>query len=94
MDERAIMKSINDRNALGAQLSQVVGQFNYREKTLAEVAKYGTEKLGIACDSGQEVIAVKSFLQGRQKQNVTVDRGVAQDAKDVPQSEALTKMRL
>jgi uncharacterized protein len=94
MDERAIMKSINDRNALGARLSQVVGQFNYQEKTLAEVAKYGVEKLSIACDSGQEVIAVKSFLQGRQKQNVTVDRGVAQDAKDAPQSEALKKMGL
>jgi uncharacterized protein len=94
MDERAIMKSINDRNALGARLSQVVGQFNYQEKTLAEVAKYGVEKLSIACDSGQEVIAVKSFLQGRQKQNVTVDRGIAQDAKDAPQSEALKKMGL
>lgn len=92
MDEAAIMKSINERNSLGSQLSAVVGSFDYQSMTLGKVAKYGAEKLGIACDDGQEVIAVKSFLQGRKKPTFTV--ATAQDSADKKHSVSLEKMGL
>ena len=93
MDERAIMTQINKRNELGSQLSSVVGSFNYQEKTLDEVAKYGAKTLGIACDSGQEVAAVRAFLQGRKNPTFTVDKGNGQDSA-VASSKALEDMGL
>jgi hypothetical protein len=93
MDERAIMTQINKRNELGSQLSSVVGSFNYQEKTLGEVAKYGAKTLGIACDSGQEVAAVRAFLQGRKNPTFTVDKGNGQDSA-VASSKALEDMGL
>jgi len=59
MDESA------EKNRLVANLSHHIGTFDASDKTLAQVAKYGVEKLKINCTDGQELAALNGFLHGR-----------------------------
>ena len=55
------------------------------------VAKYGLEKMGVACDSGHEVAMLKGVLHARKAPTFTVDRGVAKDGADSNNAEMQNK---
>lgn len=59
------MVEISARNELAEKLSKHIGTFDHSEKTLAEVAFYGVEKLGIKCPKGSEKVALDGYLHGR-----------------------------
>lgn len=63
--DSALVSSIADRDALAGRLSQFVGTFDSARMTVADVAKYGVQKLGIKCPAGAERIALDSWMQGR-----------------------------
>ncbi len=62
---KTLIGQISKRDALAKSISSHVGTFTHSEMTLDEVAKYGVEKLGIACDSGQEISTLNGFLHQR-----------------------------
>lgn len=69
----SVVKTIKDRDALAGRLSRVVGTFDHSEMVDANaVAKYGVEKLSIACDSGNELVALDAYLQAKPAQQFTV----------------------
>jgi hypothetical protein len=69
MDAAIIKKSVITEMAqvskLADKLSHFVGTFDHSDMGLQDVAKYGAEKLGIACDKGQELAALQGYLHGR-----------------------------
>lgn len=62
---KSVMSEVHRRDELAKALSQHVGAFDHSLMTEQEVAKYGVEKLELACDSGHEVAIVKGFLHNR-----------------------------
>lgn len=66
MDVKEIMREVAQRDALAGELSHFIGTFDAREMTLAEVGKYGADKLGIS-GSGNDTLAVKMYLKDRQR---------------------------
>lgn len=76
---KTLMTQISARDALAKDLSEHVGVFDHSQMTELEVAKYGAEKLNIACDSGQELATLKGFLIGNKQVKTAV---VAQDSKE------------
>ena len=70
MDEAEILrkavKMLSIRNDLASKVSAFVGTFDHSEMSVEDVAKYSVKKLGIACDSGEELPALKGYLHGRQ----------------------------
>jgi len=81
--EKLFIQRAAQRDTLVSGLSTHVGAFDHSEMTLNEVAKYGAEKLGLDCDAGEEVAAVKGYLKASQKETVAV----AQDS--APQFDSL-----
>ena len=65
---KSLVTEISARDALASRLSQHVGAFDHADKTLAEVAAYGAQKLGIKCTAGSEAVAVDAFLMGKGEQ--------------------------
>lgn len=63
--DSVLVSGIADRDALAGRLSQFVGTFDSARMTVADVAKYGVQKLGIKCPQGAERIALDSWMQGR-----------------------------
>jgi len=63
--EKTFLANIAKRDKLVAGLTSHIGTFDHSEMTLSEVARYGVEKLSIACDSGHEVSALNGFLKDR-----------------------------
>lgn len=59
------MKRIRQGNELAEKLSPFVGTFDHSEMTPDEIAKYGVDKLKIACDSGHELAALNGYLHNR-----------------------------
>lgn len=94
MDESAVMAAFTERQELINQVAPLIGAFDHKSMNRQQVAKYAAEKLGIACDSGAEVSAVKAFLQGRQKETFTIDKGNGQDAAVKDNKAALGEMGL
>ncbi len=62
---KAAIGEIAQRDALAARLAPHVGTFDHADKTLAEVAVYGAEKLGLKPPAGAELVAIESYLHGR-----------------------------
>lgn len=62
---KTMFAEVSARDALAEKLSHHVGTFDHADKTLAEVAKYGVEKLGIKCPEGHEITALDGFLHKR-----------------------------
>lgn len=60
-----LLSQISKRDALASKLSDHVGTFDHSEMTLADVAKYGVDKLELDCDSGEEVSTLNGFLHQR-----------------------------
>lgn len=62
---RRVLKEIRQRDELAQQTSAFVGSFDASEMTLAEVAKYGADKLGLKVEAGHEVSALGAYFVGR-----------------------------
>ena len=75
---KALMSQISQRDALAKNLSNHIGSFDHADKTLAEVAKYGVEKLAIKCEDGQEIAVLNGFLHNRPNPSSSV---VSMDSK-------------
>ena len=72
-----VLKEISRRDALADKLSRHVGAFDHKEKTVAEVARYGVKKLGLQCKRGHEESALAGYLAGARVSSVAI----AQDSK-------------
>jgi len=94
MDGNAVMKAFAEKQDLAAKASQIVGAFDHADLDAQGVAKYALEKMGVACDSGQELSMFKGVLHARQTPTFTVDHGIAKDSQDPTTSETLDKMGL
>ncbi len=77
---KGFMSEIRQRDALVQKLSPFVGTFDHAEMTLAEVAKYGAEKLNLNA-AGQELVAVEAYLNGRSVPRRRTE-GTGMDGKD------------
>lgn len=79
-DASAILADRRAAATLAADLSRHIGTFDHADKSLAEVAQYGAEKLGIACDAAEAVAVVKGYLAGAKPQTPAFALGVGQDS--------------
>ena len=80
MDGNAVMKAYAEKQTLANQVSAIVGAFDHADMDAQGVAKYGLEKMGVACDAGLELAMMKGILHTKQSTSFTVDHGTAQDA--------------
>lgn len=64
---RSITEEINKKNKLADQLSNEIGTFDSSEMSLSDVAVYGCKKLGLACDSGEELPTIRGYLSAASK---------------------------
>ena len=94
MDGNAIMKAFAAKQDLANQVSQIVGAFDHADLDAQGVAKYGLEKMGVACDSGLELPMMKGILHSRKAPTFTIDLGVAQDSAIDTSNETLDGMGL
>lgn len=62
---KAMVKEVAARDELADKLAPHIGTFDHAEMTLAEVAAYGVEKLGLKADKGAERFALDGFLHNR-----------------------------
>lgn len=79
LDMKDIMAAIANRDSLANELSRHVGAFPFSTMTLDEVGRYGVKKVGITCDSGSEVAALRGYLHGKSAVAAT-QKTFAQDA--------------
>lgn len=63
----SLVADVSARDKLAQRLAVHVGTFDATDKTLAQVAAYGCEKLGLKPTAGAEFIAVDAFLTGAEK---------------------------
>lgn len=63
--KRALVE-IAGRDALANRVSAYIGTFDHSEMSVADVAKYGCEKLGLKPVAGQETAALNGYLHNRQ----------------------------
>ena len=94
MDGNAVMKAFAEKQDLATKASQIVGAFDHADLDANGVAKYALEKMGVACDSGQELAMFKGVLAARKTPTFTVDHGNAQDSQGSAKSETLDKLGL
>ncbi len=94
MDGNGMIKAFAVKQELANQVSAVVGAFDHADMDANGVAKYALKKMGIACDSGQELPMLKGILHARKTPTFTVDNGHAKDGADVTKSETLDKAGL
>ena len=66
MDAKELMVQISQRDILAKQLTPFIGAFDAAEMTLADVAKYGCEKLELKAQAGAELAMLSGFLHNRQ----------------------------
>ena len=67
---KTAMAEISKRDSLASKVAAHVGTFDHSAMTEAEVAKYGIDKLGIACDSGAELAAIQGYLHASKRSDV------------------------
>lgn len=66
-----VILQIENRDALASSLAPVLGRFSTKGMLSdRDVAKYAAKKLGLVCDSGNEVAIVKGYLVGLNKNKV------------------------
>ena len=65
MDSKVLLGEIAQRDTLAKQLAPHVGTFDSAAMTLADVAAYGVQKLGIKCDAAHAVGVLTGFLHNR-----------------------------
>jgi hypothetical protein len=74
---RNVMREISRRDTLAQNLSRHIGVFDHKDKTAADVARYGVKKLGIYCKRGHEESAIEGFLKGARASSAVI----AQDSR-------------
>ncbi|MHC5543236.1 DUF2213 domain-containing protein, partial [Singulisphaera rosea] len=79
---KSLLGEVSRRDALASQLSQHIGTFDHADKTLAEVTKYGIDKLGLDCPAGHEETALNAFFKAKKAPT----SGFALDAKPTKRS--------
>jgi len=94
MDGNAVMKAFAEKQDLANRAAQIVGAFDHADMDAQGVAKHALTKMGVACDSGQELAMFKGVLAARQAPTFTVDRGNALDSQEPTKSDALDKAGL
>ncbi len=94
MDGNAVMRAFAEKQDLANKAAQIVGAFDSADLDANGVAKYALEKMGVACDSGQELAMFKGVLAARKAPTFTVDHGNALDSADSAKSETLDKLGL
>ena len=94
MDGNAVMKAFAEKQDLANRAAQIVGAFDHSDMDAKGVAKHALSKMGVACDSGDELASFKAILAVRQAPTFTVDYGNASDSADSAKSENLDKMGL
>ncbi len=82
VDANSVMKALAEKTDLANRLMPFVGAFDHADMDKSGVAKYGCEKLGIACDSGAEFATINGYLAAQKQPSFTVDKGNAQDKAD------------
>lgn len=73
VDANSVVKALSEKNSLAEKASVVVGVFDHSDMDAQAVAKYALEKIGMACDSGQEVATLNGYLAARKQPNYVVD---------------------
>lgn len=66
---KSLVGEIAQRDTLARKISDFTGTFDHADKTLAEVAQYGVEKLGIKCPKGSEQVALDAYMTNRTAPN-------------------------
>ena len=94
MDGNAVMKAFAEKQELANKASQIVGAFDHADLDANGVAKYALDKMGVACDSGQELAMFKGVLAARKAPTFTVDHGFAKDSADSAKSTTLDELGL
>lgn len=94
MDGNAVMKAFAEKQDLANRAAQIVGAFDHADMDAQGVAKHALTKMGVACDSGQELAMFKGVLAARKAPTFTVDHGNALDSADSAKSENLDKLGL
>jgi uncharacterized protein len=56
------ISEVSKKNELAEKLSNVIGVFDHKDKSLDAVARYGVKKLGINCKSGHECAALDGYF--------------------------------
>ena len=79
---------------LANRAAQIVGAFDHSDMDAQGVAKHALSKMGVACDSGQELAMFKGVLAARKAPTFTVDHGNALDSADSAKSDTLDKLGL
>jgi uncharacterized protein len=86
MDEAAIIEKVNRKNQLAGEVEKLVGTFDHSKMNEQQVAQYAVEKIGVACDSGEEIAALKGYLKAQKTASFTVDNGTGQDSAKAAES--------
>lgn len=94
MDGNAVMKAFAEKQDLANRAAQIIGAFDHADMDAQGVAKHALTKMGVACDSGQELAMFKGVLAARQAPTYTVDKGNALDGADSAKSESFDKAGL
>lgn len=74
---KRVLKEISRRDDLVSKLARHIGTFDHKEKTVADVARYGVKKLGLTCKKGQEEAVLMGYLAGARVSTAAI----AQDSK-------------
>lgn len=76
---KLFISEITRRDQLANKLSNFIGVFDHADKTLAEVAAYGINKLGLKVPKGQEEAALVGFFAANKTNTVTYSLDSAQN---------------
>lgn len=70
---KAVVGEVSRRDALARDASVVVGTFDHADMTEQEVAAYAAKKIGLQCQAGQELAAVRGYLAAQTKPVTAMD---------------------
>ena len=87
-DAADMISSYNKTQTLAAKVSALIGAFDSSAMDSDGVAKYWSEKSGVACDSGAELATLNGFLAGQQTRTYTAAPAVSLDASDIAASQS------
>lgn len=59
------IREVSKKNDLADKLSNYIGVFDHKDKSLDAVARYGVKKLGINCKSGHECAALDGYFSAK-----------------------------
>ena len=59
------ISEVSKKNELAEKLSDYIGVFDHKDKSLGAVARYGVKKLGINCKSGHECAALDGYFSAK-----------------------------